>query len=153
VSLIDNHSIAVIILNTFDTSLSSSFFDSASSFFNENLFSQITTIILQNFFERARREVRQQVKNVYSYDSIINQIVKSFFNDALSARTFNHLLFYLSSTINIQTSTSTIKDVKQRRDADRSRDRLRESDAAKESSRTWIILSLLLFRQWSTSRR
>ncbi len=69
--LIDNHSIAAIIFNTFDTSLSSSFIDFVS-FFNENLFFQITTITLQNFSKRARREIRQQIKNVYSYDSIIN---------------------------------------------------------------------------------
>ncbi len=52
--------------------------------------------------DRARREARQQVKNVYSYDLIINQIIRSFFNDALSAKAFNHLLFYFSSTISIQ---------------------------------------------------
>ncbi len=117
-----------IILNTFDTSLSLSFIDSVSTFFIENLFSQITTITLQIFLERARREARQQVRNVYSYDSIINQIVKSFFNETLSARMSNHLLFYLFTTVNIQISTSVIRKIKQRRDIDRSRDRSREND-------------------------
>jgi hypothetical protein len=42
----DLNLIFVIILNTFDTSLSLSFIDSVSSFFIENLLSQITTIIL-----------------------------------------------------------------------------------------------------------
>jgi hypothetical protein len=116
------------ISNTFDTSLSLSFIDSVSSFFIENSLSQFTTIILQIFLERARRETRQQVRNVYSYDSIINQIVKSFFSDALSARMSNHLLFYLFTTVSIQISTSAIREVKRRRDIDRSRDRFRESD-------------------------
>jgi hypothetical protein len=127
----------VIIFNTFYTSLSSSFIDSASSFFIENLFFQITTITLQIFFERARRETRQQVRNVYSYDSIINQIVRSFFNDAFSARMSNHLLLYLFTTVSIQISTSAIKEIKRRRDIDKSRDRFRENDVE-----TWISFSL-----------
>ncbi len=114
--------------NTFDTSLSSSFIDFVSSFFIENFFSQITTIILQIFFERARREIRQQVKNVYSYDSIFNQIIKSFFSDAFSTKMSNHLLLYLFTTVNIQISTSAIKKIKRERDIDRSRDRSREND-------------------------
>jgi hypothetical protein len=111
-SLINNHSTAAIILNIFDTFLSSSFIDIVSLFFDENLFSQITGI-LQNFFERARREVRQQVRNVYSYDFVFNQIIRSFFNDALSTRS-SHLLFYFFSTIKIQISTSAIRKVKQK---------------------------------------
>jgi hypothetical protein len=133
----DLNLIFVIILNTFDTSLSSSFIDSVSSFFVENLFFQITTITLQISFERARRETRQQVRNVYSYDSIINQIVRSFFSDALSTKMSNHLLFYLFTTVSIQISTSAIREIKRKRDIDRSRDRFRESDVE-----TWIFLSL-----------
>jgi hypothetical protein len=113
VFLIDNQSIAVIIFNIFDTFLSSSFFDSVSSFFNENFFSQITTIILQNFLERARREVRQQVRNIYSYDLVINQIIKSFYNEVRLTSVANHLLLYLLSTISIQTLISAIKKSKQ----------------------------------------
>ncbi len=128
--LIDNHSIAVIIFNISDTSLSSSFFDSISSFFSENLLSQITTITLQKFFERARREARQQVRNVYSYDLVINQIIKSFYS--VSTKVSSHLLLYLSQTTSIQTLTSTTREIKQRRDVDRSRDRLRESDIERE---------------------
>jgi hypothetical protein len=140
VSLTNNHtaSTVVIILNILDTFLSLSFIDIVSSFFDENLLSQFT-IILQNFFERARREVRQQVKNVYSYDLVINQIVRSFFNDAFSTTAFSHLLLYLSSTVNIQISTSAIREVRQRRDIDRFRDRLRESDVERDTSRTWIL--------------
>jgi hypothetical protein len=130
VFLIDNHSIAVIIFNISDTSLSSSFFDSISSFFSENLLSQITTITLQKFFERARREARQQVRNVYSYDLVINQIIKSFYS--VSTKVSSHLLLYLSQTTSIQTLTSTTREIKQRRDVDRSRDRLRESDIERE---------------------
>jgi hypothetical protein len=133
-----------IIFNTFDTSLSLSFIDSASSFFIENLFSQITMIILQISFERARRKIRQQVRNVYLYDSVINQIVRSFFSDAFSARMSNHLLLYLLTTVSIQISTSAIREVKQRRSIDKSRDRSRESDVKREISRTWILLSLSL---------
>jgi hypothetical protein len=93
---------------------------------------------LQKFSERARREIRQQVKNVYSYDFVINQIVRSFFNDALSAKTFNHLLFYFSQTINIQISisTSAIKEIKQRRDTNRLRSKFRESVVERDISRT-----------------
>jgi hypothetical protein len=50
--------IFAIIFNIFDTFLSFSFIDSVSSLFIENFFSQFTTIILQIFFERARREAR-----------------------------------------------------------------------------------------------
>jgi hypothetical protein len=153
VSLTNNHSAsaAAIILNTSNTSLSLSCIDTVSSFFDENLFSQFT-IILQDFFERARREVRQQVRNVYSYDFVINQIVRSFFNDAFSTTAFNHLLLYLSSTISIQISTSAIKKIKQKRDIDRSRNRLREIDVEKNISRTWILsfFQTILKRQAST---
>jgi hypothetical protein len=93
--------ILAIIFNILDTFLSLSFIDSASLFLIENLLSQITTITLQTSFERVRREVRQRIKNVYSYDSIINQIIKSLFNNAFLARMLNHLLFYLFTTINI----------------------------------------------------
>ncbi len=150
ISLTNNHLTITIIFNIFDTFLSSSFIDIVSSFFDENLFSQIT-ITLQNSFERARREVRQQIKNVYSYDSIINQIIKSFFNDAFSTKTFNHLLFYLSFTVYTQISTSTIKKIKQKRDIDKSRDRSRESDVEKNILRSWIFLLLqtILERQIS----
>jgi hypothetical protein len=133
VILIDNHFFAAIVFNTFDTSLSSSFIESIS-FFNENLFSQITTIILQNFFERVRREIRQQIRNVYSYDSIINQIVKSFYSDALSAE-FSHLLFYLFTVVSIQISTSATREIKQKREIDKSRDRFRENDVERNTSR------------------
>jgi hypothetical protein len=143
VSLIDNHSIAVIILNTFDTSLSSSFSDSTSSFFSENLLFQITTIILQNFFKYARREARQQVKNVYSYDLVINQIIRSFYSEILSTNVTSHLLFYLFSTVSIQIFTSTIKGFKQRRNINRSKDRSREKDVEREISR-WTLFNSLL---------
>jgi hypothetical protein len=152
--LIDNHSIATIILNIFDTSFSSSFIDFVS-FFNENLLFQITTITLQNFFERARREIRQQIKNVYLYDSIINQIIRSFFNEAFSTKS-SHLLFYLFTTINIQISTSAIKEVKQKWNIDKFRDRFRENDVEKKTQRTWIFsfsFSFLDFHQWSISRQ
>jgi hypothetical protein len=139
VFLIDNHSIAIIIFNTFDTFLSSSFSDFVSSFFNENLLSQITTIILQNFFERVRREIRQQVRNVYSYDFVINQIIRSFYSEIRSTNVVNHLLFYLFSTINIQILISTIRESKQKRDIDKSKNRLRENDVERETSR-WILL-------------
>jgi hypothetical protein len=142
VSLIDNHSIAVIIFNILDTSLSSSFSDSASSFFSENLLFQITTITLQNFLERVRREARQQVRNVYSYDLVINQIIKSFYSEARSTSVASHLLFYLSSTVSIQIFISAIRESKQRRDIDRSRNRSRESDVEREISR-WILLRSL----------
>jgi hypothetical protein len=132
VILIDNYSITAIIFNIFDTFLSTSFIDSVSAFFNENLFTQITTITLQKFFERTCREIRQQIKNVYSYDFVINQIIKFFFNDAFSTRS-SHLLFYLFTTINIQISISAIKKVKQRRDIDRLRDRSRENDVKRET--------------------
>ncbi len=145
VILTDNHSLIAIVLNIFDTSLSSSFIDIVSAFFSENVLTQITSIILQKFSERARREIRQQVKNVYSYDFVINQIVRSFFNDALSAKTFNHLLFYFSQTINIQISisTSAIKEIKQRRDTNRLRSKFRESVVERDISRTWILFFLL----------
>ncbi len=154
--LIDNHLIAAIIFNIFDTSFSSSFIDFVS-FSNENLFFQITTIILQNFFERARREIRQQIKNAYSYNSIINQIMKSFFNETLLTKS-NHLLFYLFTTINIQISTSTIKKIKQKRNIDKSRDKSRENDVERETQRTGIFsfsfsFSFLDFQQWSISRQ
>jgi hypothetical protein len=136
-ALIDNHSIIAIVFNIFDTSLSSSTIDSVL-FSNENLFFQITTITLQNFFDRARREIRQQVKNVYSYDSIINQIVRSFYNEAFSTRS-SHLLFYLFTIVNIQISTSTIKEFKQRQKIDKSRNRLRKNDIDKKISRSWIF--------------
>jgi predicted PurR-regulated permease PerM len=115
--------------------LSLSFIDIVSSFFDENLLSQIT-ITLQNSFERARRKTRQQIKNVYSYDSIINQIIKSFFNDAFSTKAFNHLFFYFFFTVCIQISTSTMREIKQRRDIDRSRDRCRVNDVEKDISRS-----------------
>jgi hypothetical protein len=139
--LIDNHSITTIIFNIFDTSLSTSFIDFVSTFFNKNLFTQITTIILQKFFERARREARQQVRNVYPYDLVINQIVRSFFSETLLAKS-SHLLFYLLTTINIQTSILTIREIKQKRDIDKSRDRSRENDVEREIQRTWIFFSL-----------
>ncbi len=123
--------ILAIVFNTFDTFLSLSFIDFVLSFFIENLFSQFTTIILQIFFERTRREIRQQVRNVYSYDLIINQIIKSFFSNAFST---NHLLFYLFTTVNIQISISAIKEIKQERDIDRSRDRSRDNDVEREIS-------------------
>ncbi len=131
--LIDNHFLAAIVSNIFDTSLSSSFIDSIS-FFSENLSSQITTIILQNFLERARREVRQQARNVYSYDSIINQIVRSFYSDALSAE-FSHLLLYLLTVVSIQISTSATREIRQKREIDRLRDRSRENDVERDISR------------------
>ncbi len=143
------------IFNILDTSLSSLFTDFVSSFFIENLFSQITTIILQIFFERLRREVRQQVKNVYSYDSIINQIVRSFFSETLSTRS-SHLLLYLLTTVNIQISTSAIKKVRQRRDINKLRDRSRENDVERETQRTrnfFFFFSFLDFHQRSTSRQ
>jgi hypothetical protein len=154
--LIDNHSTAAIILNIFDTSLSSSFIDSVS-ISSENLLFQITTITLQNFLERARRETRQQIRNVYSYDSIINQIVRSFFSEALSARS-SHLLLYLFTTINVQISTSAIREIKQKRSIDKSRDRSRESDVEREIQRLWILslsfsLSLFDSQQRSISRQ
>jgi hypothetical protein len=133
VTLIDNHSFAATVLNIFDTSLSSSFIDSIS-FFSENLFFQITTIILQNSLERARREARQQARNVYSYDSIINQIIRSFYSDALSAKS-SHLLLYLFTVVSIQISISATREIKQKRETDRSRDRSRESDVEKDTSR------------------
>ncbi len=142
VTLIDNHFFVAIVFNTFDTSLSSSFIDSIS-FFNENFFSQITTIILQNSFERARREARQQIKNVYSYNSIINQIVKSFYSDALSTE-FSHLLLYFFTIVSIQISISATREIKQKREIDRLRDRSRENDAKKDTSRAWISFSSLL---------
>ncbi len=120
-----------IVLNILDTSLSLSFIDSVSSFFIENLLSQFTTITLQISFERARREARQQIKNVYSYDLIINQIVRSFFSSAFST---NHLLLYLLTTVSIQISISAIREIKQERDIDRSRDRSRDSDVEREIS-------------------
>ncbi len=150
VFLIDNHSIAVIIFNISDTSLSSSFFDSISSFFSENLLSQITTITLQKFFERARREARQQVRNVYSYDLVINQIIKSFYS--VSTKVSSHLLLYLSQTTSIQTLTSTTREIKQRRDVDRSRDRLRESDIEREILR-WISFRFSRFLSRLISKR
>ncbi len=140
VSLANNQSTAAIILNIFDTSLSQTFIDTISSFFDENLFFQIT-ITLQNFFERARREVRQQVRNVYSYDLVINQIIRSFFNDALSAKASSHLLLYLFAVC-IQISTSAIREIRQRRDIDRSRDRSRESDVERDISRSWTLFFL-----------
>jgi hypothetical protein len=147
VILINNHSLIAIVFNIFDKSLSSSFIDIVSAFFNENVFIQITSIILQKFSKRARREVRQQVKNVYSYDFIINQIIRSFFNNAFSAKAFNHLFFYLFQTINIQisTSTSAIKKIKQRRDTNKFRNKSRENDVERDISRTWIFF-LFLFQ-------
>ncbi len=133
---IDNCSIIITVLNTFETSLSTSFIDFVTSIVDENIFFQTTTIILQNFLERARREARRQVRNVYSYDLVINQIVRSFYIDALSAKISSHLLFYLLTTVSIQISTSTIREVKQKRDIDKPRDRSRESDVEKEISRT-----------------
>jgi hypothetical protein len=110
VILIDNHSFAATVFNIFDTSLSSSFIDSIS-FFSENLLSQITTITLQKFLERARREARQQIRNVYSYDSIINQIVRSFYSDALSARS-SHLLLYLLTVVQIVLQRRALSEIK-----------------------------------------
>ncbi len=133
---IDNCSIIITVLNTFETSLSTSFIDFVTSIVDENIFFQTTTIILQNFLERARREARRQVRNVYSYDLVFNQIVSSFYIDALSAKISSHLLFYLLTTVSIQISTSTIREVKQKRDIDKPRDRSRESDVEKEISRT-----------------
>ncbi len=133
--LINNYSIAIIIFNIFNISLLSSFFDSISSFFNENLFSQITTITLEKFFERARREICQQVKNVYSYDFVINQIIRSFYNEILSTKISSYLLFYFFQTISIQTFTSTIKKFKQKRNVDRFRDKSRENDIERKTLR------------------
>jgi hypothetical protein len=143
VNLIDNHFFAAIVFNILDTSLSSSFIDSIS-FFNENFFSQITTITLQNSFKRARREIRQQIKNVYSYDSIINQIIRSFYSDAFSTK-FNHLLLYFFTIVNIQISISATRKIKQKREIDRFRDRFRENDVEKSISRAWFLLSLKQF--------
>jgi hypothetical protein len=150
VSLANNYSTAIIIFNIFDTFLSQSFIDTITSFFDENFFFQIT-IILQKFLERARREVRQQVRNVYSYDLVINQIIRSFFNDALSTKAFSHLLFYLFFTVCIQISTSAIREVKQRRDIDKSRDRFRESDVEKNTSRSWIFFLFQTFLERQAS--
>jgi hypothetical protein len=144
VILTNNHSLIAVVFNIFNTSLSLSFIDLVSAFFNENVFTQITSIILQKFLKRARREIRQQVKNVYLYNFVINQIIKSFFNDAFSTKALNHLFFYLFQIINIQISISTIKKIKQRRDTNRFKDKLRRNNVEKNISRTWILLFSLL---------
>jgi hypothetical protein len=51
------------------------------------------------------------------------------------------LLFYLFA-ICIQISTSAIREVRQRRDIDRFRDRSRENDVERDISRSWILSHL-----------
>jgi hypothetical protein len=103
-----------IIFNIFNIFLSISFIDIVLSFFDENFLFQIT-ITLQKFLKCARREICQQIKNVYSYDFVINQINRSFYHDVFSAKISSHLLCYFFQIISIQISISTIKKIKQRR--------------------------------------